>query len=392
MTAVLFIAVVTVLSGKSPRGIQLVPGEEVQGIIRPGMSGNRSRTYTIDVPTTTSAMIFRITEATADLDLFLRYGKPMESYDEADFYSETEVWREELEIYKAYETYMPSGRYYLDVAYQLDTPPRQSGGIVNEIPFVLSVDLYDARDSAITLEPDEPVDFVLKKEEGYISHFFLNVPRNLDSFRIDVLDSPGDVDLFLSEGEAAPTRDSYTAVAETYLGRESLIVEGSGRNGVTGEYYLSVLEASESDYPIPVRLVATYGSDVPESAPAVPVLPDDEYGADSVRLATVQLISPSGIGSGCLVGGDGKILTNYHVVVDEGGNELQSLVVAVVPEAFECLLKPIPPKSFGPVQMMIWLCSKLPVTVGEGRCRTGIVFRIGGWAIRRGWKSAIRCS
>ena len=318
--------------GRAPRPVRLEAGVPARGVIRTDRDESSYRTYTLDVPAGAVAVRLRLTESAADLDLYLRHGSGMDDYSEADFFSETEAWREEMFLYKAYETYFPAGRYYLDVAYRLSDPPRRDGRTFVDVPYVLEFDVFDGRDTQ-SLAPGRAVDTILDDEGGYLAQFSLEVPRSADSFRIDVLDTPGDVDLFLSRSDPAPTRDSWDYIAESYLGRESVVVDGAAGT-VSGTWYLTVLEASETEHPVPVRLSATLGSNPPDGVPALPDLPPAGDSLEALRAATVQLVGPYGIGSGCLVSANGHVLSNHHVVIDDGGDVLETMVVAVSSEAY----------------------------------------------------------
>lgn len=321
------------LMAYTPGNIRLTEGEEQRGILYVDRDDGWYRTYTFDIPVSTVAFRIRVLEATGDVDLFLRYGEGMDDYSTADFYSESDDWLEELHLCKAYETWLPAGRYYLDVAYQLDDPPRSNGRIESEIPFSLQLDIFDGMES-LGLEAGEVTEGLLDDEGGYLSFYHLDIPEDMDAFRLDVLDSPGDVDIFLSRGNPAPTRDGYHTISDTMIGRESLQVESQGED-LTGRWYVMILEAVESDYPVPFSLVFTPGSGVPENAPEPPVLRDPLDPMDAGRIATVQLAGPWGIGSGCLVGNEGYILTNHHVVVGMTEELLDEMVVAVSVDPYQ---------------------------------------------------------
>ena len=325
------------LDAGNPRYAELVSGEEVQGIIRVDRERGLTRTYVLDVPITASAIRFRITRAEADLDLFLRYGDVMEDYSQSDFYSESDAWLEELHIYKAYETFFPAGRYYLDVTYQWNEAPRRSGRRVTEIPYTLMYELFDGSDTE-NLVPGETIEGILDADSGYMARYQIEIPRRTGAFRIDIMDSPGDVDLFLSKGDPAPTRDAYRAIADSYLGRETLVIDETD-GSLSGTWFLTVIEASETEYPVPFHLGVSLGVNPPESLPASPELPSGLPDSRAMMIATVQLLSPSGIGSGCLVSPDGLVLTNHHVVVDDMGNVMDSLVVAISSRDYEAPLE-----------------------------------------------------
>ena len=335
LAALLTLAAAPPLAAKAPRYPRLVPGEEARGVIRPSLDAGRYRTFILDVPPTASAIRIRITESSADLDLFLRHGREMDDYSEADFYSEEEEWLEELFVYKVYETRFPSGRYFLDVAYQWDEVPRRGGEPLDEIPFAVEYDVIDAPSSAVELNPGTDAAFVLNADNLYLAQFSVDVPRRTSALRIDVLDTPGDVDLFLSRDDPAPERDRYLRIAETCLGRESIVYAEDGRFIEPGRYWLTVLEASETEHPVTVRITATLGGAAPEAAPRPPVLPIPEAGPETARLATVQLVNESGIGSGCLVSTDGLVITNHHVVADGDGSMDADLFVAISLDPFE---------------------------------------------------------
>lgn len=333
--AVFFMSGAFPLAAKSPRFPVLTPGESVRGILHPGNDSSSYRTYLLDVPPTASAVRIRITEATADLDLFVRHGQEMDDYSQADFLSESDSWLEELSLYKVFETRLPSGRYYLDVAYNWDELPRQEGESFSSIPFTLVYEVFDAVEGAKELDPGDTVDFELSPDYGFLSHFRLDIPPGVEGFRVDVLDTPGDVDLFLSADNPATTRDGFLLVADSYLGRESIVVSADMVSPDGGTYYLTVLEGTFPEFPMPVRLALSAGTAPPPGAPRVPVLPVPPAGSESARLSTVQLVTSSGIGSGCVISEDGLILTNNHVVRDDGDSIIPVILVAVSIDPFE---------------------------------------------------------
>ncbi|MCK5736246.1 MAG: trypsin-like peptidase domain-containing protein [Spirochaetaceae bacterium] len=335
LVILIFFTSILSLAAKSPRFPVLVPGETVQGTIQLGDGGNSYRTYLLNVPETASAVRVRITDANTDLDLYMRHGQAMENYDQADFFAETDEWLEELYLYKVYETWLPTGRYFLDVAYNWDEMPRENGEIFSSISFSLSYEIFDSEQMVQELTPGNPVDFELNQDNGYLSFYTLDIPRRTSNFRIDVLDTPGDVDLFLSREYPAPSRGDYLVIADTYLGRETIIMNRENSYLDAGRYYLTVFEATSPDEPVPVRLEFTLGENPPSAAPALPVIPQPADGPEAVRLATVQLVSPAGIGSGCLISADGLILTNHHVVVDNSGSELSEIKVALSLDSYE---------------------------------------------------------
>ncbi len=333
LTVFLILAVISPLAAKGPRYPRINVGEEVSGILHTDREDGWYRTYVFDIPVTAVAFRLRLIDSGADLDLFLKHGEDMEDHSSADFYSETEDWQEELHVYKAYETDVPAGRYYLDVVYQLDEVPRKEGLLSPSIPYSLVLEVFDGQDT-IALIPDEVTHGLLDESGGYMVLYDVEVPVGIDSFRFDVLECKGDVDLFLSRNNPAPARNEFYFISESMAGRESVLITGDGED-LSGQWYLTVLEAVELEHHVPFTIVFTTGSEVPDAAPAPPDISRSSDPMAAGRLATVQLIGGGGIGSGCLVGSEGYILSNQHVIEDITGLEMTEMLVAVSVDAYQ---------------------------------------------------------
>ncbi len=333
---------------------QLLPGQSMDGFI--DMNQDPYQIYRVEIPETALGIRISITDATEDLDLDLHYGDDIS--EDADFHAHSSDSLEVLYLYKQYESWFPSGEYLLQVMYQDQFHPRENGKKTDELPYTVRYDTFDAVTMGQPLFPDTPIEGVANYESGYLAHYVLKLPPETDAFRIDVLDTPGDIDLYLSLNNPAPLHDEFLVIAGGLSGAESIIVdtsqiianktadspdegetESSGNKGAeasgeeetespqdTEQYYLTVMGTKnplELDGvvipPIPFRLMAALGTAVPDTAPSPPILPLDNKGFDAARLATVELFSPSGsVGSGSLIGSDGLIITNKHVARDGG--------------------------------------------------------------------------
>ena len=310
---------------------RIEPGQSLDGVIH--LDQDSFQSFLIEVPETALGIRIAITKTAANLDIFLYHEEEGYKSRQADFSAQGSEARKELYVYKVYESWFPPGEYELEVSYGDEVRPRKNGEWLDEIPFTVKYEVFDSPDMSVDMVPGTPVQAVVNHENGFFTHFALDVPAGTEAFRFDVLDTPADVDLYLSREEPSPLQSDYLVIADSLRGRESIVVSDLPEGG--GQYYLTVLGSKmlgswETRYAsFLFQLLATLDSDPPGQAPRPPILPEAEEGFDTARLATVQLLAPHNqTGTGCLVSSDGLILTNYHVVSDEA-NETFDVVVAL---------------------------------------------------------------
>ena len=309
---------------------RIEPGQSLDGVIL--LDQDSFQSFLIEVPETALGIRIAITKAAANLDIFLYHEEGGYNSRQADFSAQGNEAREELYLYNIYNTWFPPGEYKLEVAYRIAIRPRKNGEWFDEIPFTVKYEIFDSPDMLVDLVPGTPVQAVTNHETGFLAHFALDVPSGTEAFRFDVLDTPADVDLFLAREEPNPRRRDYLVIADSFRGRESIVLSDLPEEG--GRYYLTVLgtknmlESQDIRYAsFPFQLLATMDSAPPEQAPRPPILPKAEEGFDAARLATVQLLAPHNqAGTGCLVSPDGLILTNYHVVSDKASETFEVVV------------------------------------------------------------------
>ncbi|MCG8452327.1 MAG: S1C family serine protease [Spirochaetales bacterium] len=326
---VLLILPLLSLQAKNPSITELEPGVLVEGQLYPQGEGIRS--YRFQLPVTISTLSIELFQAEADLDLILR---PESSNEEnpLEFRFESDEWNEKLRLCKTLENQMPAGRYVLDVRYAFSQAPRRNGRKQSSIYYQLKMDWVDGL-QAEPLHFQEIQNITLDSENLHTRVFQIDPPPSIEGFRIDVLDTPGDVDLFLSRSHPAPEREGYQVISESLLGRESLLVFPDELQ--ESSYFLTVMENTNQGRSIPVRLALFEGNAVPSEYPQPPILPEYPEGYEKIRLSTVQLISEAGIGSGCFVSSKGSIVTNAHVAFNSSSQIVDSLIVALSLSPYE---------------------------------------------------------
>ena len=337
---ILLTAVVSIpLSAKTPRYPYLNEGTRLNGTVYPGSENKYYKTYILDDPETALGISLKILKADADLDLYLNHNKEIEDYSDVDFVSEKDDWHEEIRIFCPQENWFPEGRYFLDVAYTLDELPRDEYGVIKEqVDFTIEYTVFDAGNYPQKLIPGKKENIELNSGNGFVSCYEVSLPSDWQDFRVNILNTPGDVDLYLSEDRPVPDgRSGYSVIAESYLGRESLIVSRENISFDAEKLYVTIMEATDSGFPVPAEILLTLGEGLPgkDFTETLPELKTTGNINVISRLATVQIVSNAGMGSGCIVGEDGYVITNNHVIRDDNNRIVSNPVIAVLTDPYE---------------------------------------------------------
>ena len=299
---------------KKPRELTLSPGTVVSGAINLDPESPWYKTYRIEVPADAFGIRLSITDSPADLDLFIKYGQDIVSYDDVNAYSVQDDHNEVLFFSRLQDPPLQTGLYYVDVAYQLSTLPRVDGRLQSEIPFTLAYETVSA-EPAGELIPDTKISSTLQPLEGMVKIFTFQVPPGTDAFRVDLFETSGDLDLLVRRGEPSFNPRDAELAGEWVMSRESVIWRNYPEEPLEpGTYYITVVDQISSDAVEEFSIIASLSEEPAEDLKALPFLSIPEDMLDRALLSTLEIISEGGTGSACLVSRKGLVLTNWHVV------------------------------------------------------------------------------
>jgi S1-C subfamily serine protease len=322
----LLVAVVSAVSGQkrvAPRAERLSPGETVEATLVLGTAAEVAE-YRVEVTDDVFRLEFDISDAPADLDLELDLGS-LEGYR-----SQTFQYNETLELSRTSEPVLESGTATIRVIYQFDSAPIVDGRPQTEIPFKLTVSAVSVKDDIERLSFGNSVTGTLTPETGMVDVYRLRVPSGGSTLRLDVSNTDGDLDLFLFEDRlyADPFLSTYSA--QSVRSTESLVVTDRSVPALSpGTYYVMVLDQVSAEAPVSYELHVSASEEAPTAVRNLPRLdlPSDRF--ERALLATVEVLTPGGGGSGCIVSEDGYVITNWHVVEGLDGNPSDDITVAI---------------------------------------------------------------
>lgn len=298
--------------------------ETVQGTVAVGGEW-QTTTYQLTIRDNIFAIRVELSEAAADLDLFLSDGR-----GELVAYAELAEYNEFLYLSRVSEPALGSGRFTLEVVYQYDRPPTADGRELTEIPYRLLVETVRLEPLA-TLRPGRQVTGRLVPENAMTALYRITVPGTADHLRLDISETDADVDLFLFHGDVPADPFMADHLAQTLRSSESIVINRSSSPPLqTGTYYLLVMDQMTLEHEASFRLSVSDARDAPSHLRTTPSLPEVSSDLDRVLLATVEVLAGSGGGgSGCLLSASGIVLTNWHVVRADNGSADSDITIGL---------------------------------------------------------------
>ena len=308
----------------SQRAPELLPGVTVRGTV-PVLTGESGGvTYSFNVTDETYLVELVISNAPADLDLFVtdRRGETIAVAESMDF-------NERLIVSRAGDARLETGWYDVEVAYQYTNPPVVDGRTLTEIPFELAARYVNPRVER-TLRPGERVEGTLRPEMGMVALFQVEVPTGTQALRFDISNTDGDVDLFVNPSRTALSPAANAHRAQSVRSTEVLILDRTSNPPLRPlTYSVLVMDQLGGNYPVDFTLSVSASRNAPEHLLAIPALPDPNSDLDRALLATVELLTYGSGGSGVVVDPRGYILTNWHVVRGDSGGPAADITVGV---------------------------------------------------------------
>lgn len=320
----LFVVVAFPLSAKDRPGgtSSLRPGQPVSASI--SLSGGYEwfTSFRFPVTDSTFAIEISIADSPADLDLFL-----IDSHGDVATYSELNDFNESLFLSRTGDPGLYTDEYTVEIHYQYDAPPEVDGELLRTIPFRLTLRTVGLEPTA-HLSPGDVTSGLLLPDNAMMVLYEIEIPDEVEAFRIDLSDTDGDLDLFVHRSSFPSSPYQATYQAQTLVSTESLVVTGSASRPLgAGFYYVMVLDQVTDEHQVSYTLSVTAGDDPPDHLTGIADLPVHTGALDHALLATVELSTPAGAGSGCVVSDNGLVLTNWHVVRGDDDLPVDQIVV-----------------------------------------------------------------
>jgi len=311
------------------------------GFVQPGRRVNASidliedsisysyRTFKVRVPENAFKMEIKIDNSPADLDIFMNHDREIEVYDDADYSSTEDIFNENLSISRISSSPLYSGVYYIDVVYPLDFFPIVRNSEISTIPFGFTVK-FTILETAQLLESNKIVHSSLSRKNNMMKLYAVDVSSQRESLRIDLFDTKSDLDMYVTYDYPAMTAEEADYIRESYLGQESLVIDSNSVKPLrAGRYFISVYDRIEDSFSDDFSLIASFSSQAPDLLLPYPELPQWESPLEEALYSTVEISTETGSGSGCLVSGDGYILTGLHVITDISGEVSEDIFVSM---------------------------------------------------------------
>ena len=306
---------------------KITPGTVVTGKL--DLKVKNYETFAFQVQPDTFAVEIDLSGAPADLDLFVKHGMKIENYDDVDYTASTDNYSEKIIITRLSDPILREGTYYIDVAYQRDVLPAVKNRRVAEIPFTLEIKERKVQVESV-LKPSMTENGFLLPDNGMAAVYAFKVPERTSFFRVDISNTNSDIDLMVGYGKKIVTPENYDYIGESLLGKESLIVKNSDKSMLpAGTYYITVFDQVAGDYEEKFSITAGFKTLPPPALSTIRNLPPPQDEQENAILSTVEVIAAAGKGSGCLVSGDGYILTNWHVIKNFNNQPSENIYIAV---------------------------------------------------------------
>jgi len=297
---------------------------QVSEVLAIGGVGNDFNTYSFEVTDDIFALRIDLSNTLADLDLYIRYGEEMYSYDEADARSAGVEYNESIFLSRFSDFPLKSGTYFLDVAHNNVGYPLKEGQSWNEVPYELSLQGFSL-DQPKTLTLDTLTEGVLEGDRGHFQVYQVDIPQGQEYLRIDLIQSMADLDFYFHRNKPALNKSEALYTKQSLLAREFLVLNQETLQ--EGSYFLTIYDPLmvDMDFPFQVKITTT-----PESIPdRLPVLLSQAVSdINSAALATVEIASEGSRGSGCMVSAGGYLLTNYHVIQAPWGDPYKEFFIS----------------------------------------------------------------
>lgn len=322
-----FLCVSTI--GAQENYTRLRPNTQHASSVPLSTDGSGYDTFTFEVGPDDFAVRLSLSDAPADLDIFVKHEQEIQSYEYVDAYSDSHDYNETLFFSRLSDPPLEEGRYFVDVVYNRVSLPFEKWSRLKEIPFKIKLETISATQHT-KLKPGRAAYGELVPEEGMAATYSIEIPEGQTHCRIDLFDTKADLDLLVGYEKPVLTRKNADYLRESFIGQESIVLDGSEDEPELppGTYYITVFDAVSNERPEQFGLQVSFQSEPPEKLLSIPRFPRSDDELQQAFLSTVEVVGEAGRGAGCLVSEDGLFLTNWHVVRGLDGDVSEDIYVA----------------------------------------------------------------